>query len=96
MNIMTYQDLVRLHKDKIRLKFLVVIDNNTLRKSYAVYTNLHCDYGLVGEMLNHYHGNKKSKFRERCNFYKKTTGRRWKLVGTDNDTNYTRLVYSLV
>ena len=93
---MTYSDLVAANEARLRVEFIHIVDNNSLQEYYSVLTNLHCDFGIMPDLMSHYHGRKKSIYKKKINFYRKLTGRRFKLVRTANCSGYTRLVYSLV
>lgn len=92
----TYTDLVMSKKDLLVVKVIKVIDNNTMKTTYAIYTNLHMDYGICKELMNSFSGTSKKKFNKELQFYMKLTGRKAKLSKTDNDENRTRLIYFLV
>lgn len=92
----TYTDLVISKKDLLVIKAIKVIDNKTMKTTYAIYTNLHIDYGICKEMMNSFYGTSKKKFNKELQLYMKLTGRKAKLSKTDNDINHTRLIYFLV
>tara|TARA_Y100000593_G_scaffold94032_1_gene191278 strand:- start:60618 stop:60899 length:282 start_codon:yes stop_codon:yes gene_type:complete len=90
---MGYWDLVEANKHDIIIKCKVVIDNENLSKSFFISTNLHCDFGICNEMFNSYSGKSKREYRKRIARYKQITNKKVLLVGTDNDSTYTRLIY---
>ena len=92
---MTYAELIANNKDNLIIDCSVIIENNNLRKSYSIYTNLHCDYGISEKMLLNFYSYSKSKFRKRIAEFKKMTGFKIKLDRTNNSENYTRLIYKL-
>lgn len=91
----TYAELVTLNKKDFTVEFMRIINNKNLKNSYAIYTNLHVDYGIVDRLLNHYSGTKRSEFNKKIKFFSSLLGRKIKLVRTDNDENYTRLIYTI-
>ena len=92
---MTYAELVSKNKDSLIIECFKVIHNQTLAQTYSIYTNLHCDYGISDTMLNSLYTPSKSKFRKRLAEFKKLTGFKIKLVRTDNDSFYTRIIYRM-
>ena len=92
---MRYTDLIATNKDKLLVEFWVIIDNATLKRQYRIFTNLHCDYGIREYMLCAGDFTSKSKFNRRIAEYRQWTGFKMQLSRTNNDVNYTRLIYKL-
>ena len=90
-----YNKLVLANKDKLKLKIMKIIDDKSLIITYSILTNLHVDFGICGEMLSCFHSTSKGRFNKRIASYQNLTGRKIKLVGTDNSLGYTRLIYSI-
>ena len=86
---------VQANKDKFYLKYMIIINNETARVAYSILTNLHMVFGCTDELYSSYHTRKKTKINKALSQYKKATGKKLKLVGTDNSLSYTRLVYEL-
>ena len=50
---MSYIDIVTRFKDEVDFKFMVIIDNETLKTSYSILSNLYCDPPrIANEWLN--------------------------------------------
>lgn len=90
----TYKDLLVKHKERLKVKIIVVIDNETMIKSYSIYVNMHCDWGIVDEYLNHLRTSKKSVFNKEIQLFRSVLRKKPKLVETDNSESYTRLIYT--
>ena len=90
----TYKDLLIKHKERLKVKIIISINNETMTKSYSLYTNMHCDWGVVDEYLNHLYTSKKSVFNKDLQLFRSVLGRKPKLTATDNDESYTRLIYT--
>lgn len=93
---MTYAELIIANKEKILIEFKKIIDNKTLESTYIISTNLHCDFGICDTMMKSFCSSSKSRFNKRIAEFKKLTGFKPRLVKTDNDAIYTRLVYKLM
>lgn len=91
----TYNELVKANKDNIIIEYKIIIDNSTLKYFYSISTNLHCDFGICDEMMNCFSSASKSKFNRQMSEYKRLSGLKSKLVKTENDDRYTRLVYRI-
>jgi hypothetical protein len=91
-----YQNIVKANKEHIIVDCYHIINDGTLIQSYAIYTNLHVDRGIVPDSLCHWRGISKRMFRLKVNEFKRITGKRCKLYKTVNSLGYTRLVYRLV
>lgn len=91
----TYNQIIIDNKENIIVECMTIINNNTLVSHYSIYTNLHVDYGIVDDCLNHWHGSSKKEFRKRVSEFKKLTCKRLKLYKVNNDSTYTRLIYRL-
>lgn len=93
---MSYFDLVRKYKDTFYLRYMIIVNDKTAQIGYSILTNLHCDYGTsLDELYSSLHTSKKSKVNKMLSQYKKATGKKIRLTGTDNGLGYTRLVYEL-
>lgn len=93
---MTYSELLNKYQDQVLIKCMVIIDNRSMVKTYSIYTNLHVGFGICTEMMNALYTAKKGKYNKTVGLYKKALGRKIRLTSTDNDANYTRLIYTLV
>lgn len=93
---MKYYELVEQFKGKVDFKFMVVINNETLKKRYHILSNLYCDPPRIAhEWLST--GNYTAKqYRVEISILKKLLNKKLKLVATENDMYYTRLVYKLI
>ena len=90
---MSYIDIVTQFKDKVDFKFMVIIDNETLKTKYSILSNLYCDPPRIAdEWLNTGTYNKK-QYRKKISILKKALNKNVVLHSTDNDKYYTRLVY---
>lgn len=86
---------VQANKDKFYLKYMIIINNETAHVTYSILTNLHMVFGCTDELYSSHHTRKKTKINKALSQYKKATGKKLKLTGTDNSLSYTRLVYEL-
>lgn len=64
----TYFNLVEENKDKIYIEFYKIIDDKTLKISYSIFTNLHCEFGIRDQTMKHWHGYKKSQYNKQIQF----------------------------
>lgn len=90
-----YFSKVQANKDKFYLKYMIIIDNRTAHVNYSISTNLHMDFGCTNELYSSLFTTKKGKVNKALSQYKKATGKKIRLNGTDNSSTYTRLVYEL-
>jgi len=91
----TYFDLVVKNKDHIKVEVIKIINNKTMFITWSFSCNLHCDYGIRAELMTCLYTERKSKVNKHIQLYQKATGRKFKLTKTNNDANYTRLIYSI-
>ncbi len=92
---MSYIDIVAQFKDDVDFKFMVIIDNETLKSSYRILSNLYCDPPrIVDEWLSTGTYTKK-QYRKQISILKKALNKNIVLHSTNNDKYYTRLVYKL-
>ena len=90
---MTYYDLIKKHKDNIDFKFMIVIDNKTMRKTYYILSNLFCDPDyIVNGWLSTGNYNYK-QYRAKISKLKKVLNKKVILHSTQNDEKHTRLIY---
>lgn len=90
---MTYYEIVEQYKDKVDFKFMIVIDNETMRKSYHILSNLYCDPPrIANEWLSTGTYNYK-QYRTHISKLKKVLNKKVVLHSTENDLWYTRLIY---
>ena len=90
---MSYISTVIQFKDKVDFKFMVVIDNKTLKTTYSILSNLYCDPPrITDEWLNTGTYTKK-QYRKQISMLKKALNKSIVLHSTANDKYYTRLVY---
>ena len=90
---MKYYEIVEQFKDKVDFKFMIVIDNKTMRKSYHILSNLYCDPPrIVDKWLSTGNYNYK-KYRTHISKLKNVLNKKLVLHSTDNDLMYTRLIY---
>lgn len=90
---MRYIDIVTQFKEKVDFKFMVIIDNKTLKTKYSILSNLYCDPpGIVNDWLNTGTYTKK-QYRKQISLLKKALNKSVVLHSTNNDQYYTRLVY---
>lgn len=90
---MSYIDIVTRFKDKVDFKFMVIVDNETLKTNYSILSNLYCDPPrIVDEWLNTGTYTKK-QYRKKISILKKALNKSVVLHSTNNDKYYTRLVY---
>ncbi len=90
----TYKDLLVKYKERLKVKIIISINNETMMKSYSLYTNMHCDWGVVDEYLRHRSTTKKAVFNKDLQLFRSVLGRKPKLTKTDNSETYTRLIYT--
>ena len=90
----TYKDLLIKHKERLKVKIIISINNETMMKSYSIYVNMHCDWGIVDEYLRHLSTNKKSVFNKDLQVFRSVIRKKPKLTETDNSETYTRLIYT--
>ncbi len=91
----TYFDLVEENKDKVYIEFYKIIDDRTLKIGYSIFVNLHCEFGICDQMMNHWRSSKKSEYNKEIQLFRKATGNNLKLVRTENSLGFTRLVYAI-
>ena len=90
---MSYIDIVTQFKGKVDFKFMVIIDNETLKTKYSILSNLYCDPPrIVNDWLNTGTYTKK-QYRKQISLLKKALNKSVVLHSTNNDQYYTRLVY---
>lgn len=90
---MKYYELVEQHKDKVDFKFMIVIDNKTMRKSYHILSNLYASpTHIVDEWLSTGNYNYK-QYRSHIAKLKKVLNKKIVLHSTNNDLWHTRLIY---
>ena len=91
----TYDELVLKNKDSMIVELIYSIADKTMAESYAIYTNLHTDFGcsVDGRMYCHWRGTSKKAARRLMAKFKNLLHGRIMLARTDNGTGYTRLVY---
>jgi len=90
---MTYYEIVEQFKDKVDFKFMIVIDNNTMRKSYHILSNLYASPPhIVNEWLSTGNYNYK-QYRSHIAKLKKVLNKKIVLHSTNNDLWHTRLIY---
>lgn len=92
---MTYDEVVRKNADKAEYYFMQIIDNSTLQITYSVLTNLHIDRGICLELFSIYHGTSKRQYRKIFNKVKNAGNFKVRLHKTNNDENYTRIIWKL-
>ena len=92
--MITYKDLLIKHKERLKVKIIISINNETMMKSYSIYVNMHCDWGIVDEYLRHLSTNKKSVFNKDLQIFRSVLRKKPKLTETDNSEFYTRLIYT--
>ena len=90
----TYKDLLTKYRERLKVKIIISINNETMMKSYSVYVNMHCDWGIVDEYLRHLSTNKKSIFNKDLQVFRSVLGKKPRLAETDNDETHTRLIYT--
>ena len=90
-----YFETVAKRKNELVVLFYIVTENPTLRKSYSIYTNYHCDYGICSGMYNHLYTSKKKAFNKEAQEFQKIFKKKIKLHKIDNDETFTRFVYKL-
>lgn len=94
---MTYLEMVEANKDKIIVEYKRCINDENMHSYYFFFTNLHCEFGLCDQMfqISTVGMTKKREFNKKLQQYQKVTGKKFKLVRTENSLGYTRLVYRL-
>lgn len=91
-----YFETVAKRKYELVVLFYIVTENSTLRKSYSIYTNYHCDHGIgSSSMYNHLYTSKKKAFNKEVQEFQKIFKKKIKLHKIDNDETFTRFVYKL-
>lgn len=90
----TYKDLLVKYKERLKVKIIISINNENMTKSYSLYTNMHCDWGVVDEYLRHRSTTKKAVFNKDLQVFRSVIRKKPKLTATDNDESYTRLIYT--
>ena len=90
----TYKDLLIKHKERLKVKIIISINNETMMKSYSIYVNMHCSWGIVDGYLNHLYTSKKSVFNKKLQIFRSVLRKKPKLTETDNSEFYTRLIYT--
>ena len=90
----TYKDLLTKYRERLKVKIIISINNETMMKSYSIYVNLHCGWGIVDEYLRHLYTNKKSVFNKDLQVFRSVIRKKPKLTETDNSETYTRLIYT--
>jgi len=83
-----------------KFQFCIVIDNKTMQESVFFSTNYHFDYGISdnsrsANKLYNMHVNKKQLKQIIHEIRKGLNRQKPKLIATDNDINYTRLIYAI-
>lgn len=91
-----YHNIVQANKDHLIVDCYHIINDDTLVQSYAIYTNLHVDRGIVPNSLCHWRGTSKRMFRLKVDEFKRITSKQCKLYTTANSLGYTRLIYRLM
>ena len=90
---MKYYEIVEQFKDKVEFKFMIVIDNKTMRKSYHILSNLYASPPhIVDEWLSTGKYNYK-QYRTHISKLKKILNKKIMLHSTNNDLWHTRLIY---
>lgn len=92
---MSYIDIVTRFKDKVDFKFMVIIDNETLKTSYSILSNLYCDPPRIADEWLNTGTYTKKQYRTQISILKKALNKSVVLHSTSNDKYYTRLVYKL-
>ena len=90
---MSYIDIVTRFKDKVDFKFMVIIDNETLKTSYGIFSNLYCDPPRIADEWLNTGTYTKKQYRKQVSALKKALNKNIVLHSTNNDKYYTRLVY---
>lgn len=88
-----YSDKVLDNLDKLEIKIMKIIDNETARITYSIQTNLSMDFGICQEFMSTLHTTKKSKFDRKLNYYKNLTKFKIKMIPPENSLGFTRIVY---
>ena len=90
---MKYYELIEKHSDKVDFKFMIVIDNKTMRKTYHILSNMYCDpVCFTDDWLSTGNYNQK-EYRKEVSILKKILNKKVILFETNNDKWNTRLVY---
>lgn len=90
---MSYYEIVEKHKDVVDFKFMIVINNETMHKSYHILSNLYCNpIHITNEWLSTGKYNHK-QYRTHIAKLKKILNKKVVLHSTSNDKWYTRLIY---
>ncbi len=90
---MSYTDIVAQFKDDVDFKFIVIIDNGTLKTSYSILSNLFCDPPRITDEWLSTGTYTKKQFRKQISILKKALNKNIVLHSTNNDKYYTRLIY---
>ncbi len=90
---MSYIDIVAQFKDDVDFKFMVIIDNETLKSSYSILSNLFCDPPRITEEWLSTGTYTKKQYRKQISILKKALNKNIVLHSINNDKYYTRLVY---
>jgi len=92
---MSYIKMVAQFKDEVDFKFMVIIDNETLRTSYSILSNLYCDPPRITDEWLSTGTYTKKQYRKQISLLKKALNKSIILHSTNNDKYYTRLIYKL-
>ena len=90
---MSYIDIVTQFKGKVDFLFMVIIDNETLKTSYSILSNLYCDPPRIADDWLNTGTYTKKQYRKQISILKKALNKSVVLHSTQNDKHYTRLVY---
>ena len=92
---MTYDELVLKNRDSMLVELIHSINDETMAESYAIYTNLHIDFGCNadGKLYRHWGGTSKKAAMRRMAKFKTLLQGRIRLARTDNSLGYTRIIY---
>lgn len=93
---MRYVELLKNNRKGLVVSVTKVINNKTLDVSYFYGTNFHVDFGICDEIFRVSIGRSKRKFNKQVRIFKEGTGKNLRLSATNNDANYTRLIYTFV
>lgn len=93
---MKYYELVEQLKDKVDFKFMIVINNETLKKSYHILSNLYCDPPRIANEWLSTGSYTAKQYRNEVSILKRLLNKKLRLVATQNDMSHTRLVYKLI
>ena len=90
---MSYIDIVTRFKDDVDFKFMLIIDNETLKTRYSILSNLYCDPPRIVDGWLNTGSYTKKQYRKQISILKKSLNKSIVLHSTNNDKYYTRLVY---